>query len=55
MGPFEVLDLVGLPTALAILETLDHELGGDTYAPAAGLRELVAAAAATRLRDAAAS
>jgi 3-hydroxybutyryl-CoA dehydrogenase len=43
MGPFALLDLVGLDTSLAILETLHKESGDPSTAPAAMLRRLVAA------------
>lgn len=41
LGPFELLDLVGLDTSLAILETL-HAAGTPGAEPAAMLRRLVA-------------
>jgi len=40
MGPLTLLDLVGLDTDLAILETLQAEFGGSRYAPAPLLRKL---------------
>jgi 3-hydroxybutyryl-CoA dehydrogenase len=40
MGPLTLLDLVGLDTALAVLETLHAEFGGTRYAPAPLLRKL---------------
>ena len=43
MGPFALLDLVGLDTSLAILEALHRESGDPSAAPAAMLRRLVAA------------
>lgn len=42
MGPFALLDLVGLDTALAILGTLHTAFGDENYAPRPMLRELVA-------------
>lgn len=42
MGPFALLDLVGLDTALAILGTLHTAFGDDNFAPRPMLRELVA-------------
>ena len=42
MGPFALLDLVGLDTALAILETLQASFGDTNFAPRPMLRELVA-------------
>jgi 3-hydroxybutyryl-CoA dehydrogenase len=41
MGPFALLDLVGLDTALSILETLHDSFGDENYAPRAMLRDLV--------------
>lgn len=43
MGPFALLDLVGLDTALSILETLHAEQGDASFSPAVTLRRLVAA------------
>lgn len=43
MGPFELADLIGLDTVLAIAEVLQTQIGGDKYAPAVVLRNLVAA------------
>jgi len=43
MGPFALLDLVGLDTSLAILEALQAEFADPNYAPVATLRRLVAA------------
>jgi 3-hydroxybutyryl-CoA dehydrogenase len=40
MGPLTLLDLIGLDTALAILETLEAEFGGTRYLPAPLLRKL---------------
>ena len=40
MGPLTLLDLIGLDTALAVLETLQAEFGGSRYAPAPLLRNL---------------
>ena len=40
MGPLTLLDLIGLDTSLAILETLQAEFGGSRYAPAPLLRKL---------------
>jgi 3-hydroxybutyryl-CoA dehydrogenase len=40
MGPLTLLDLIGLDTALAILETLQAEFGGTRYVPAPLLRKL---------------
>ena len=40
MGPLALLDLIGLDTSLAILETLQHEFGGTRYTPAPLLRRL---------------
>ena len=42
MGPFELVDLVGLDTRLAILEFLHRSLG-EKYRPAPLLKEMVAA------------
>jgi 3-hydroxybutyryl-CoA dehydrogenase len=42
MGPLRLTDLVGLDVRLAIAEYLHRTLGGDTYAPPALLRRLVA-------------
>lgn len=41
MGPFELLDLVGLDTSLSIIEALHEGLGDDNYAPAEALQKLV--------------
>jgi len=43
MGPFALLDLVGLDTSLAILEALHAEFGDPNFAPAPRLRRMVAA------------
>jgi 3-hydroxybutyryl-CoA dehydrogenase len=43
MGPFELLDLVGLDTSLAILEVLHAESGDDSCRPAPLLRRMVTA------------
>jgi 3-hydroxybutyryl-CoA dehydrogenase len=43
MGPLKLTDLVGLDVRLAIAEHLHRELGTETFAPPAILRELVAA------------
>ncbi len=43
MGPFALLDLVGLDTSLAILETLYAEFADPNYAPVPRLRRMVAA------------
>lgn len=43
MGPFELADLIGLDTVLAIAELLHRELGEDKYRPAPLLRSYVAA------------
>jgi 3-hydroxybutyryl-CoA dehydrogenase len=43
MGPFELADLIGLDTCLAIAEVLHRELGEDKYRPAPLLRRYVAA------------
>jgi 3-hydroxybutyryl-CoA dehydrogenase len=40
MGPLTLLDLIGLDTALAVLEVLHAEFGGTRYAPAPLLRKL---------------
>ncbi len=42
MGPFALLDLVGLDTSLSILETLHASFGDENYAPRPMLRNLVA-------------
>jgi 3-hydroxybutyryl-CoA dehydrogenase len=43
MGPFALLDLVGLDTSLAILEALHQETADPNYAPVPLLRRMVAA------------
>ena len=43
MGPFALLDLVGLDTSLAILEALYEEFGDPNFAPAPLLKRMVAA------------
>ena len=43
MGPFALLDLVGLDTSLSILEALYAEFADPNYAPVPTLRRLVAA------------
>ncbi len=43
MGPFELLDLIGLDTTLRILETLHRENGDAASLPHPELRRLVAA------------
>jgi 3-hydroxybutyryl-CoA dehydrogenase len=43
MGPFELADLIGLDTCLAISEVLHAELGDQKYRPAPLLRQYVAA------------
>lgn len=42
MGPFALLDLIGLDTSLAILDVLHAQFGEANYEPAATLRQLVA-------------
>ena len=41
MGPFELLDLVGLDTSLSIIEALHEGLGDPNYEPRPTIRELV--------------
>ncbi len=43
MGPFALLDLVGLDTAVAILDALYEEFRDPNYAPATSLRRMVTA------------
>ncbi|MGC8465465.1 MAG: 3-hydroxyacyl-CoA dehydrogenase family protein [Acidimicrobiales bacterium] len=42
MGPFQLLDLIGLDTSLAILEALHREFGTQSSLPAPTLKRLVA-------------
>ena len=42
MGPFELMDLIGLDVMVLALETMQHGFGEDRYAPSAPLRELAA-------------
>jgi 3-hydroxybutyryl-CoA dehydrogenase len=42
MGPFSLLDLVGLDTSLAILDALHDSFGDPNFAPADTLKKLVA-------------
>jgi len=42
MGPFALLDLIGIDTSVAILETIHHSFGNPADAPAETLREMVA-------------
>jgi len=42
MGPFALLDLVGLDTSLSILDTLHASFGDENFAPRPMLRKLVA-------------
>ncbi|HEY4607891.1 MAG TPA: 3-hydroxyacyl-CoA dehydrogenase family protein, partial [Ilumatobacteraceae bacterium] len=42
MGPFALLDLVGIDTAVAILETIHESFGNACDEPAATLREMIA-------------
>jgi 3-hydroxybutyryl-CoA dehydrogenase len=42
MGPFALLDLVGLDTSLAILDSLYDAFGDPNFAPVASLRQMVA-------------
>ena len=44
MGPFALMDLIGLDTTLAILEVMHRELGESKYRPCPLLRQYVAAA-----------
>ena len=41
MGPFQLADYVGLDICLALMETLQHELGSDKYSPCPLLRKMV--------------
>ncbi|MDZ4694009.1 MAG: 3-hydroxyacyl-CoA dehydrogenase NAD-binding domain-containing protein [Deltaproteobacteria bacterium] len=43
MGPFALMDLIGLDTTLAILEVMHRELGESKYRPCPLLRQYVAA------------
>ncbi len=43
MGPFALMDLIGLDTSLAILEVMHRELGDHKYRPCPLLRQYVAA------------
>ena len=43
MGPFALMDLIGLDTSLAILEVLHREFGDPKYRPCPLLRQYVAA------------
>jgi 3-hydroxybutyryl-CoA dehydrogenase len=43
MGPFALMDLIGLDTALAILEVLHRDLGDPKYRPCPLLRQYVSA------------
>jgi 3-hydroxybutyryl-CoA dehydrogenase len=43
MGPFALLDLIGLDTTVAILDTLHAEFGDANYVPAPTLRRMVSA------------
>jgi 3-hydroxybutyryl-CoA dehydrogenase len=43
LGPFELADLIGLDTVLAIAEVLEREFGDSKYRPPVLLRNLVAA------------
>lgn len=43
MGPFALLDLIGLDTSVAILDTLYAEFADANYAPATTLRRMVSA------------
>ena len=48
MGPLALLDLIGLDTALSIMEVLAAEFGGPRYVPAPLLRRLAGAGATGR-------
>ena len=43
MGPFQLADYVGLDICLALMETLQHELGSDKYSPCPLLSKMVRA------------
>ena len=43
MGPFALLDLVGIDTSVAILDALHAEYGEPNYAAAPTLRRMVSA------------
>ncbi len=43
MGPLALADLIGLDTCVAIMEVLQHGLGGEKYAPCPLLRQYVQA------------
>jgi 3-hydroxybutyryl-CoA dehydrogenase len=43
MGPFALLDLIGLDVSVAILDTLHAEFGDANYVPATTLRRMVSA------------
>lgn len=43
MGPFQLADYVDLDICLALMETLQHELGSDKYSPCPLLRKMVRA------------
>jgi len=43
LGPLALADLIGLDTCVAIMEVLEHGLGGDKYAPCPLLKEHIAA------------
>jgi 3-hydroxybutyryl-CoA dehydrogenase len=52
MGPFALLDLVGLDTSVAILDALYEEFRDPNYAAVPTLRRLVAAGRLGRKSDA---
>jgi 3-hydroxybutyryl-CoA dehydrogenase len=43
MGPLELIDLMGLDVALAVMETLHHDFGDPKYRPSTLLRRMVKA------------